>query len=85
MFSQILARLSTRDIQKKQTYKEWGVKVVLYPLIALYAAAKAICEVNELLKSPNLINQDTLESSIVDFDEFKEIMSLSLVFACEEI
>lgn len=60
-----------------ETYKEWGVKVVLYPLLALYAAAKAICEVNELLKNPNLINQDTVESSLVGFDEFNEIMSLS--------
>jgi 2-methylisocitrate lyase-like PEP mutase family enzyme len=60
-----------------ETYKDWGIKVVVYPLLALYAAAKAIREVNELLKSPELVSQEAVESKVMGFDEFNEIMGLS--------
>ena len=60
-----------------RVYEEWGIKMVIYPLLALYAAAKAIRKANELLRGPELLSQDAVESKLVGFDEFNEIMGLS--------
>jgi methylisocitrate lyase len=59
-----------------ETYRAWGIKLVIYPLLALYAAAKAIREANALLKNPQLISPSDAESKLVGFDEFNEIMGL---------
>jgi methylisocitrate lyase len=59
------------------TYGEWGVKAVIFPLLALYAAARAIREANALLSEANLVSPDAAKSKLVDFDEFNEIMGLS--------
>jgi 2-methylisocitrate lyase-like PEP mutase family enzyme len=60
-----------------RAYKEWGIKVVIYPLLALYAASRAIREVNELLKGSDLISQVTAESNLLDFNEFDKIIRTS--------
>ena len=59
-----------------KTYKEWGIKMIGYPFLALYTAAKAIREANELLKSPELVSQDAVESKMMSFTDFNEIMRL---------
>ena len=65
------------SLQPLKTYKEWGIKMVAYPFLALYAAARAIREANQLLKSPELVSQAAVESNMMSFDEFNEIMRLS--------
>ena len=60
-----------------KAYEEMGIKIIIYPLLALYAAARAIREVNNLLKKPELISEDDAKSKLIGFGEFNEIMRLS--------
>jgi 2,3-dimethylmalate lyase len=57
-------------------YRDMGVKMVIFGLAALFAAAKGVMNVYEGLKKKGRISQSTTDSGMVGFEEFNELIGL---------
>src|SRR5690606_1995589 len=57
-------------------YREMRLKMVVYPHIGLYAAAKAMQEIFAKLQREDHITQQGLAELCCGFDEFQEIVGL---------
>jgi len=58
-------------------YQEIGIKMVLFPLVALYTATRAIFDIYNLLKTNNGISGAIIDSKMLGYDEFNELIGLS--------
>jgi len=65
-------------------YEEWGVKLVIHPLLGLYAAEKALINVHKELKREKYISEAKLAEFCCGFDEFNELISLKFWTNLEE-
>lgn len=59
-----------------EEYQKMGIKMVVFPLSALYAATLAIFDIYEGLKRNGAISKSIAESKMVGFDVFNELIGL---------
>lgn len=65
-------------------YAKMGVKIVIYPLTGLYAAAKAVSQIYKPLLDRNHITEEELNNACLGFDEVNSILGLEEWIALED-
>lgn len=66
----------SETVQTLNEYRDMGVNMVIYGLTALYAAARAIIDIYAGLKKDGRISETTVDSKMLAFGEFNELIGL---------
>lgn len=57
-------------------YESWGVKVIIYPHLGLYSAARAIRDIYSELKKEGYLTQERITHLCYGFDDFQKLLGL---------
>jgi 2,3-dimethylmalate lyase len=58
-------------------YRDMGVKMIIFGLSALYAAARGVMDVYGVLRKEGHLSEDLIRTKMLEFEQFNELMMLS--------
>ncbi len=63
--------------ESRETYESWGVRVVLYPFVGLYPAARAMQETYTALADRDGLSERDSRDRMIGFDAFNDLVDLT--------